>query len=270
MIDVDSARAEEFARRMLQTVNGAMATLGISLGHRTGLYDALAGGEAATSEEIAAGAGLQERYVREWLAGQLAAGIVEHAPEAGTWWLPRERAASLTRAAGANNLAFMASGLSRFAELEDDVLAAFDDGGGVAWSRMERLQAWQSELSHGYYHHALDTALALAPGLVERLRAGIDVLDAGCGHGHAALRIADAYPATRVRGYDLAPASIAAAKAEAERLGLRNVRFAVRDAADVEPGAHDACWPSTSSTTSRARTRRCARSAPACATAARC
>jgi winged helix-turn-helix protein len=104
--DLDTATAEEFAHRTLTTVNGAMLSLGISLGHRLGLYDVMADLGAATSEELAREAGLHERYVREWLAGQLA-----------------------------------------FADLEDDVLAAFRDGGGVAWSRMERLQASQSELS---------------------------------------------------------------------------------------------------------------------------
>jgi SAM-dependent methyltransferase len=237
--EVDSARAEAFGGRMLGTVNGAMLTLGISLGHRTGLYDLLAELEPATSTQIAERAGLQERYVREWLAGQLAGGIVEHDPEAGTWWLPAEHAASLTRAAGPNNVAFMATGLSRFAELEDDVLAAFGSGGGVSWSRMERLQTWQSELSYGYYHHALDGALDFVPGLTERLREGIRVLDVGCGHGHAALRIAEAYSASTVVGYDIAPASIAAAREAGERGSLRNATFEMRNAADLEPESAD-------------------------------
>jgi 2-polyprenyl-3-methyl-5-hydroxy-6-metoxy-1,4-benzoquinol methylase len=237
--EVDAASAEEFGHRMLTTVNGAMLTLGISLGHRAGLYDAMPELGPVTSAQIADEAGLQERYVREWLAGQLAGGIVEHDPAADTWWLPQEHALSLTRAAGADNVAFMATGLSRFAELEDDVLAAFRGGGGVPWSRMERLQAWQSELSYGYYHHALDAVLGFESGLVGRLREGIDVLDVGCGHGHAAIRIADAFPASRVVGYDRASASIAAARAEAERLGLRNARFELRDAAELEPAAYD-------------------------------
>jgi SAM-dependent methyltransferase len=132
----------------------------------------------------------------------------------------------------------MATGLSRFAELEDDVLGALRDGGGVPWSRMERLQEWQAELSRGV-HEALPAALALVPGLTERLGAGIDVLDLGCGRGDAALRIAAAHPASRVVGYDQAPAAVAAATAEAGRLGIANVRFERRDAADLEPGAYD-------------------------------
>jgi hypothetical protein len=97
VIDVDARSAQEFGARMLGTVNGAMLTLGISLGHRTGLYDALSELAPATSTEIAEHAGLHERSVREWLAGQLAGGIVGHDPEAGTWWLPPEHALSLTR-----------------------------------------------------------------------------------------------------------------------------------------------------------------------------
>jgi SAM-dependent methyltransferase len=225
---------------MLTTVNGAMLTLGISIGHRGGLYDAMAELGPATPAGIAEHAGAQERYVREWLAGQLAGGIVEHDPDVDTWSLPMEHAHSLTRAAGAHNIAFMATGLSRFAELEDDVLAAVRDGGGVPWSRMERLQAWQSELSEGYYRPALDAVLAFEPGLVDRLREGIDVLDVGCGYGHAALQIADAYPASRVVGYDAAPASIAAAQEAADRFGLANARFELHDAAELEPDAYDA------------------------------
>src|SRR5260221_704105 len=100
--------------------------------------------------------------------------------------------------------------------------AVFRAGGGVPWSRMERLQAWQAELSSGYSHHALDAVVGAVPGLVERLRGGIDVLDVGCGHGHAALRLADAHPASRIVGYDRATASITAASAYARPLGLHN------------------------------------------------
>ena len=232
--EIDAQRAEAFGGAMFGTINGAWLTLGIGLGHRTGLYDALAELGSSTSTEIAERAGLQERYVREWLAGQLAGGIVEHDPEAETWSLPPEHAVVLTRAAGASNLAFLASGLSRFAELEDDVFAAFSAGGGVPWSRMDRLQIWQSELSYGIYHALLLELIGCVPGLVRRLQSGIEVADVGCGRGHAALRVADAYPATRVVGFDQSADAIADAQAEAERQCLRNVRFETRDAANLE------------------------------------
>ena len=114
--EIDQARAEEFGGRLLGTVSGAMLALAVSVGHRTGVYDALAELDPATSDEIAERTGLQERYIREWLAGQLAGGIVEYDAEAGTWWLPRENALSLTRAAGAHNLGILASAVVETSE----------------------------------------------------------------------------------------------------------------------------------------------------------
>jgi len=238
--ELDTAKAEAFGGQLLGAVNAGMLSLAIGVGQRTGLYETLAAlSEAAGSADIAARAGLDERYVREWLAGQLAGGIVEYDPEAETWWLPPEHAASLTEAAGSGNLAFLASGVARFAELEDDVFTAFGAGGGVPWARMARLQRWQSELGRRVYHGSLDAVIAGVPGLVDRLRSGADVLDAGCGYGHVALRIADTYPASRVSGYDTAPVSIEAARAEADQLGLENATFSVQDVAALDRDAFD-------------------------------
>ena len=81
--------------------------------------------------------------------------------------------------------------------------------------------------------------LGLAPGLLDRLRSGIDVVDVGCATGHAALRIADRYPASTILGIDQAPKLIAAARGEADRLALGNATFEVRDAAGLPPGSAD-------------------------------
>jgi SAM-dependent methyltransferase len=236
--EIDAKKAEEFAGRLVGVINGAMLALAISVGHRLGIYDTLAELEPATSEEIAERTGLHERYVREWLAAQLAGGIVEHDSEAGTWWLPREHTVVLTKPAGANDLGILAGAVSRFGEVEDDVVRVFRDGGGVPWQRLERVQVWQDELSHAVFAD-LDAILALAPGLVGRLREGIDVLDIGCGLGHASLGVADRYPASRVVGVDQAPKSIAAARAQADRLALGNATFEVRDAADLAQASAD-------------------------------
>ena len=236
--EIDAQRAEEFGGRMAGLINGAMFALSISVGHRLGIYDTMAELEPGTSEEIAERTGLQERYVREWLAAQLSGGVIAHDPEAGTWWLPREHSMVLTRSAGANNFGILAGAVARFGEVEDDVVRAFRDGGGVPWSRLERIQEWQPELSYAVFAD-LGPVLGLVPGLVDRARAGIDVVDVGCGTGHAALRIADAYPASRILGVDQAPKSIAAARAEAERLALGNATFEVRDAAALAPASAD-------------------------------
>jgi 2-polyprenyl-3-methyl-5-hydroxy-6-metoxy-1,4-benzoquinol methylase len=81
--------------------------------------------------------------------------------------------------------------------------------------------------------------LPLVDGLVEGLRTGISVLDVGCGDGHAANLIADAFPASTVTGIDISEAGIAAAGAEAAELRLGNVSFETRDALSVEPASYD-------------------------------
>ena len=221
-------------------LNDGMLSLLASIGHQTGLLDTMAGLEPATSEEIAQAAGLNERYVREWLAGMTVGGIVEHDHEARTFRLPPEHAVCLTRAAGPDNLAQFAQYVSLFGEIEQLVVRCFREGGGVPYSAMPRFQALQAEESAQIQDAGLiDVTLPLAPGLVDRLRSGIDVVDIGCGHGHAANLIADAFPASRIVGIDISEQGIAAAVAEATRLRLENVRFEIRDALELEPGSAD-------------------------------
>jgi 2-polyprenyl-3-methyl-5-hydroxy-6-metoxy-1,4-benzoquinol methylase len=238
--EIDAARAEDFAGWTLQILNDGMLTLLLSVGHQTGLLDAMAETEALTSEELARAAGLDERYVREWLAGLTVGGIIEHAPETHTYHLPAEHAAFLTRAAGPDNLASLAQYAALFGELEQRVVDCFRHGGGVSYSEMPRFQALQAEESAQIHDGGLvEITLPLVNGLVDRLRTGIDVLDLGCGHGHAANLIADAFPASRVTGIDISEQGIAAAQAEAGRLGLHNARFELRDVLSLEPDSYD-------------------------------
>jgi hypothetical protein len=124
--------------------------------------------------------------------------VVEHDPGARTYALPAEHAACLTRAAGPDNLAALAPYAGLFGELEQRVLACFRDGGGVPYAAMPRFQTLQAEESAQIHDGALvDVILPMVEGLVERLRSGIAVIDVGCGHGHAANLIADAFPASR-------------------------------------------------------------------------
>jgi 2-polyprenyl-3-methyl-5-hydroxy-6-metoxy-1,4-benzoquinol methylase len=238
--ELDPARAQEFAGRTLQILNDGMLTLLLSVGHQTQLLDTLAEHSPATSDDLARTAALDERYVREWLAGMTVGGIVEHDPEAQTYRLPPEHAASLTRAAGPGNLASLAQYSALFGELEQRIVACFRNGGGVPYSAMPRFQALQAEESAQIHDAGLiDITLPLVDGLVDRLRAGIDVIDVGCGHGHAANLIADAFPASRITGIDIADEGIAAARVEAGRLHLTNARFQKRNALTLEPAAYD-------------------------------
>ena len=98
----------QFAERIIGVIDSASVAILLSIGHQTGLLDTLAGLPPATSAQIADAAGLNERYVREWLGGVVTPEIVDYDPAAHTYSLPREHAAALTRAAGPDNLARVA------------------------------------------------------------------------------------------------------------------------------------------------------------------
>lgn len=236
---MDDAKMEAFADRMISLVNDAGLGIMCSIGHRTGLFDTMAGMEPATSAEIADRAGLQERYVREWLGAVTVGGIVEHDPATGTFRLPPEHAAFLTRAAGPDNLAFQGQYLAMFGSVEDEIVECFRSGGGVPYSRFPRFQALMAAESAQSFDLALvDGVVPLVPGLRERLESGIDVADVGCGQGHAINVLARAFPASRFTGLDLSQEGIDAAWAETKEWGLGNTSFEVRDIATLK-GAFD-------------------------------
>jgi len=230
----DPDRTAAFAERVVGLLNDGSLVLMVSIGHQVGLFDAMAGLAPATSGQVAAAAGLDERYVREWLAAMTTGGVVRYEPADRTYALPPEHAASLTRAAGPENLAVQAQFLPMLASVEPSLLECFRTGGGVPYAEYHQFHRLMAEDSAAVHDAALlDTVVPLVPGLAERLRAGLDVADVGCGSGHAINLLAQAFPASRFVGYDLAEDAVAAARREAASLGLANARFEVRDVAEL-------------------------------------
>lgn len=240
-IAVDPQGAEAFANRMLEVVNSAATALMTSIGHRTCLFDTLTTLPPATSEEIAGAAGLEERYVREWLAAMTVSGIILYDPVQTTYRLPAEHAAFLTRAATPDNLAVFTQYFAVLGQVEDDIVRCFHEGGGVPYARFRRFHEVMAEDSGQAVDAALvDHVLPLVPELDRRLGDGIDVLDVGCGSGRAMIRLAQEFPRSRFAGYDFSSEAIARARSEARRRGLSNLRFEVRDAALLEEaGSYD-------------------------------
>lgn len=241
---IDTAKAADFEGRVVGMLNNGALCLMTSLGHRTGLFDTMAGLPASTSAEVAEAAGLQERYVREWLAAMAVGGFVEHDPARETYRLPPEHAAMLTRAAGSGNAAVFAQYIPELGSVEEHLLECFRNGGGVPYERYSRFHELMAEDSGLSVLPALqDHILPLVPGLLDRLAAGIEVLDAGCGRGKALNLMAGWFPNSRFTGYDLSQEAIAFARDEADAAGNRNVTFEARDLtnfdAEVGPARFD-------------------------------
>lgn len=240
MTEYDAERAEAFAGQMLEMLNSGALAVMISVGHRTGLFDALAEADAVTSQELADAAGLDERYVREWLATMTTGRVVEYEPEARRYRLPAEHASWLTRAASPDNLAVTAQWIPTLSTVEDDVVRCFREGGGVPYERYGRFHEVMAEESNQTVLSVLFThILPLVPGAEERLEAGVSLLDLGCGRGRALLMLAERFPNSRFVGYDLSADAVSYATEQAAERGLANVRFEARDLStfdvDVEP-----------------------------------
>lgn len=228
----DTGRAQRFADRMVGALNESAVVLMTSVGHRTGLFDTMARHDRLTSAELAAAAGLDERYVREWLGAMVTGAVVEYHVADQTYRLPPEHAAALTRDAVPNNVAATAQWIPVLAGVEDRVVECFRAGGGVPYSAYPRFHEVMAEESEQTVLAALvEHILPIVPGLIEQLRTGIDALDVGCGSGRASLLLARTFPNSRFTGIDCSTEGIARARAEAHRLGLRNAHFEVRDAA---------------------------------------
>jgi ubiquinone/menaquinone biosynthesis C-methylase UbiE len=229
---VDQTKQEAFGQKMLTVMNDAALALMMSLGHRTGLFDVMARLPPATSEQIAAAAGLSERYVREWLGAMVTGGVVEYDAAGKTHRLPPEHAAWLTREASPNNLAGSLQWVAVLGYVEDQVLDAFEHGKGVPYSAYHRFHEVMAEESAQTVVAGLSQhILPLVSGLERRLKGGIDVLDIGCGSGRALIYLARQFPASRFVGYDFSDEGVAAARREAQAQQAANARFAVVDVA---------------------------------------
>ena len=237
----DEAKSGAFLGKLLGAFNNSALILMTSVGHRSGLFDALERMTPCTVLELAAEADLAERYVREWLAVMVTSGVVEYDPAGRTYNLPREHAAWLTRAAAPNNVAATAQMVVVAAQVEDEIVKHFRDGGGVHYHHYGRFHEVMGEhTAQNIVMNLMDKVLPIVPDSLARLEAGIDVIDVGCGAGGALLLLAERFPKSRFTGIDLCRDAFEATEALAKRKGLRNLGFKELDISTVTSlGAFD-------------------------------
>lgn len=227
---IDPAKAEQFAGRLLGTLNQAAVAMMISIGHRAGLFDTLATLAASTSVQVAEAAGLDERYVREWLGAMVTARIMDYDPAGQTYALPPEHAGFLTRAAGGDNIANTMQWVSVLGTVEDKVIDKFKHGGGVHYCEFHRFHEVMASESDLTTVAAMEEhILPLDDGLIDRLEQGIDVLEIGCGSGHAICHLAERFPNSTFTAYDLCEDALEGGVATKKDKALNNLTLATRD-----------------------------------------
>ncbi|MBS0477763.1 MAG: methyltransferase domain-containing protein [Proteobacteria bacterium] len=224
---IDQAKFEALFGKVLTNIGGAMSLLMAYMGDRLGLYAALAKVSPATSADVATAASLDERYVREWLSANAAAGYVDYDGERF----------SLSPEA---ELIFAADGDPRCLQgFFEAVKSTYDDeaksteaiceGRGFSWGERSPccFRGTDRFFRPGYAVNLVDSWLPALDGVTDKLAAGATVADIGCGHGSSTVLMAQAFPQSTFVGYDFHPASIDAARIKAREAGVKNARFEV-------------------------------------------
>ena len=240
----DLARVEAFALKVAGDQAAGSNAVQVYLGDRLGIWSALASVPATTSTGLADRTGLSERYLREWLSAQAAAGYLTYEPDTQTFALPAEHAAVL---ADDSSPAAMIGGFEVTAGVwagVERLAHAFATGEGIGWHEQDpRVFTGVERFFRPLYSSSLLADwLPAVDGLVDRLREGARVIDVGCGLGTPTLMMAQAFPASEFVGVDYHRASIERATYAAERAGVQNVSFEVATAADLGSGYDVVCF----------------------------
>jgi len=228
---IDEAKLNEFLGKAVGDLGAAVSATLVLVGDRLGLYRALAA-ESLTSEELAAKTSTSERYVREWLGNQGAAGYVEFDPDTGTWSMSPEQAACLADPSGPVDM----PGAYNIVEATFHALAHtldnFKSGAGMEWGEHHPclFEGTERFFRAGYNTNLIGAWLPALDGVVDKLARGAKVADVGCGHGASTILMALTYPDSEFVGYDYHDESIGVATEKAAAAGATNARFEVADA----------------------------------------
>lgn len=230
---LDERKLDEFVDKAVADLAAGYGGVMTVLGHKLGLYTAMAHAGPLDSSEVAKRSGCAERYVREWLNSQAAAGYVVYHPTSATYELTPEQSRVL---AEDDSPVFMPSAwevpVSMFLD-EEKAIEAFRSGKGVAWDEHnQRLFCGVAAFyRNGYRNSLVREWLPSLRGVEEKLRAGAKVADVGCGHGHSTMLMAEAFPRSRFWGFDYHEKSIDSARSHARNMAIENrVSFEVVNA----------------------------------------
>jgi len=239
--ELDPQAVKMFGFKVWTYKMGEQVSLMVYLGDQLGLYKTMAGGGVMTSHQVADAAELHERFVREWLLGQAAAGLIDRTDD-GNFELTAVQAAVL--ADEENSISFAAGAFRGGVETAvlDKIANSFRTGIGMSYQDQgPNAAAGLARMTGPWSRLALtSTVLPALDGVVDKLTAGASVVDVGCGGGVMLTTLAEAFPNSRCVGYDPSEAAIDIARSRASEMGLDNCEFVVAGGEDLTPDSdHD-------------------------------
>jgi 2-polyprenyl-3-methyl-5-hydroxy-6-metoxy-1,4-benzoquinol methylase len=237
----DEEQRGALVERIFRNGIAVLEMLSIYVGDKLGLYRALAQSGPSTASELARGAGIDERYGREWLEQQAVAGLLEVETESADgakrkYRLAPGHAEVLLDGDSLNYVLPITWAIPGLAATLPSLLTAYRRGGGVPYSDYgSEFRSSIALLNRPMFLNQLASEwLPAMPDVDRRLRADppARVADVGCGTGWSSIAIAKAYPKVRVDGFDLDAPSIASARENAAKTGIGDrLTFEARDAA---------------------------------------
>jgi SAM-dependent methyltransferase len=236
----DPAKMEAFMGKMLGDMGAAASAALILVGDKLGLYQALAAAGPCTPADLAKKTGTAERYIREWLAAQAAAGYVDYQADSGKYAMSAEQAAAL---ADDQSPTFVGGAFEVIAAMFNDepkITEAFKSGRGVGWHEHSAclFRGTERFFRAGYAANLVQNWLPTLTGVCDKLANGARVADVGCGHGASTIVMAQAYPKSQFVGFDYHAPSVERARAAAKEAGVAgNCKFEVAAAKEF-PGSN--------------------------------
>jgi SAM-dependent methyltransferase len=237
---IDANKLNEFVGKAVGELGATLGAALVVIGDKLGLFKALKEGPQ-TAEDLAKKTGTHERYVREWLAAEAAAGYVSYDAKAGRYFLNEEQAECLTNEESPACVLGGFQAMIAAVRSSPKVMEAFRTGKGVGWHEHEPdlFQGTERFFRPGYNANLVSSWIPALEGVDAKLKAGAAVADIGCGHGASTIILAKAYPKSKFHGFDYHKASIDAATERAKQAGVGDrVTFEVASAKDY-PGTYD-------------------------------
>jgi len=238
---LDENKLQQFMGKMVGDMGAAMGAALVYIGDQLGLYKAMSGAGLISSHDLAKGTGTDERYVREWLAAQAAAGYLDYDAQTNRYGLSPEQEmvfateGSPVFVAGAFEIL-----MAVFADA-DKIVDAFRTGRGVGWHEHDArlFRGTERFFRPSYAAHLLSEWIPALDGTLNKLQQGASVADVGCGHGSSTVLMAKAFPKSEFVGFDYHQASLDRAAQAAKESGVSNVRFERATAKDYRGSNYD-------------------------------
>lgn len=219
---IDNAKLEQLQDKVINDVAGSLGLLMAYIGDKLDLYSALLEISPATSDELADNTGMDERYLREWLSANAAAGYVNYDAAAGKFSMTPEQAV-IFAAEGhpACMQGFFQAVMSVYID-EPKFSEVFRSGAGLPWREHSPCLFCGTERFFRpiYAMNLIDHWLPALHGVLEKLEAGARVADVGCGHGSSTILMAKAFPNSTFHGFDFHAPSIEHARERARAAGV--------------------------------------------------